>query len=372
MAIIGIDLGTTNSLVSVFRNGRVEIIQGVTGEKMIPSAVGIGADGALLIGQAAKERNVLHPDSCAVEFKRRMGKNDKIALGEAFYTPEELSAFILKKCKEEAEYYLGEAVTEAIISVPAYFDNDKREATKLAAGLAGLKCQRILNEPSAAALSYRIESGNEDEQYIMVVDFGGGTLDVSLVDCFENIVEIEAVSGNNMLGGKNFDEQIAEAFIEENGLCRDEITDAEYALIKRVAEDSKILLEQQETVIMRCKLNEKLYSMELTEQKMITLCRNLLLQLKEVMVKVVKDAGCPISSITDVVLVGGTCRLKMVQTYISELFHREITCREDNQLLVAKGIGYYAGIKAAAGHIEPLPIFSRNYGFPSIREKIIM
>lgn len=354
MAIIGIDLGTTNSLVSVFRNGHVEIIRDVTGEEMIPSAVAVNDEKKILIGRAAKERNILHPEQCAVEFKRRMGSEDKITLGDSIYTPEELSAFILKKCREEAELYLGEPVTEAIISVPAYFDNNKRAATKAAAALAGLNCQRILNEPSAAALAYRLESEKTDEQYVMVIDFGGGTLDVSLVDCFENIVEIAGVSGNNRLGGKNFDEKIAETFLSENALDKGEITDSDYALVKRMAEESKIMLSQDEHVIMKCKIGDSFYSMELTDEKLINICGNLLLQMKEVMVRVIKDADCSIHDITDVILVGGTCKLKIVQKYISELFHKDVVCGEDTQTLVAKGIGYYAGIKEQASGIKDI------------------
>lgn len=354
MAIIGIDLGTTNSLVSVFRNGHVEIIRDVTGEEMIPSAVAVDDEKKILIGKAAKERNILHPEQSAVEFKRRMGSVDKISLGDSIYTPEELSAFILKKCKEEAENYLGEPVTEAIISVPAYFDNNKREATKMAAAIAGLNCQRILNEPSAAALAYRLESEETDEQYVMVIDFGGGTLDVSLVDCFENIVEIAGVSGNNRLGGKNFDEKIAKAFLEENEIDKDGITDSDYALVKRMAEESKIMLSQKENVIMKCKLGDRFYSMELNDEKLIKICGNLLLQMKEVMVRVIKDANCSVNEITDVILVGGTCKLKIVQKYISELFHRDFVCGEDTQTLVAKGIGYYVGIKEQAAGIKDI------------------
>lgn len=348
MAIIGIDLGTTNSLVSVFRNGKAEIIQDITGEKMIPSAVAVDKEGKMLVGKAAKERNILHPEECAIEFKRHMGSKEKIYLGDSMYTPEELSAFVLKKCKDEAENYLGETVTEAIISVPAYFDNDKRAATKRAAAIAGLNCQRILNEPSAAALAYRIESVNEDEQYVMVIDFGGGTLDVSVVDCFENIIEIAGVSGNNRLGGKNFDEIIAKAFLDENNLRREVITESDYVLIKRTAEDSKILLSTKDNVTMRCKIGGNFYNMEIDEEKLLNLCGTLLLQLKDVMVKVIKDVGCSIADITDVILVGGTCKLKIVQKYISELFHRSLVCSEDTQMLVAKGIGYYVGIKEQA------------------------
>lgn len=211
--------------------------------------------------------------------------------------------------------------------------------------MAGLSCDRILNEPSAAALAYRIESGRDDEQYMMVIDFGGGTLDVSLVDCFENIVEIAGVSGNNRLGGKNFDALIAETFLAENHLDREELSDVDLALIKREAENSKIALSGQEQVRMSCKIGETVYAMVLDDEVLIKSCGKLLYQMKEVMVRVIKDAGCQISDITDVILTGGTCKNRIVRNFISELFHRDLVCGRDAQVLVAKGIGYYVGIK---------------------------
>ncbi|MBD5136581.1 MAG: Hsp70 family protein [Lachnospiraceae bacterium] len=344
MAIIGIDLGTTNSLVSVYRNGNVEIIKNILEENYIPSAVAIDEDERILVGKPARERIYRYPEDCAIEFKRQMGSIDRITIGNKHYLPEELSAFVLKKCKEEAEIYLNEEVTEAVISVPAYFDNQQREATKRAAKIAGLVCNRIINEPSAAALAHRMKMGIEEEQYIIVIDFGGGTLDVSLVDCFENIVEIAAVSGNNKLGGKNFDEQIAKEFIRENQLEEESLSPEEYSLIIRKAEETKIALGGNEQVTMRCKLKDKLYTMVITQEKLLSITGNLLAALKEVMVRVIRDAGCTIDEITDILPAGGCCRLQIVQNYLKELFKREIAVSDDIQELVVKGLGYYIGI----------------------------
>lgn len=344
MAIIGIDLGTTNSLVSVYRNGKVEIIQNILEENYIPSAVAVDENEMILVGRPAKERIYRYPKDCAIEFKRQMGSVERIQVGNKSYLPEELSAFVLKKCKEEAEIYLNEEVTEAVISVPAYFDNQQREATKRAAKIAGLVCNRIINEPSAAALSHRMQTGIDAEQYIIVIDFGGGTLDVSLVDCFENIVEIAAVSGNNKLGGKNFDEQIAKEFLRENQLDAGGLSTEEYSLIIRKAEETKIALGGNEQVTMRCKLRDKLYTMVITQEKLLSITGNLLAALKEVMVKVIRDAGCAIDEITDILPAGGCCRLQIIQNYLKELFKREIAVSDDIQELVVKGLGYYIGI----------------------------
>lgn len=344
MAIIGIDLGTTNSLVSVYRDGKAEIIKNVLEENYIPSAVALDENNRILVGKPAREKVYCNPENCAIEFKRQMGGIERIRLGDKSYLPEELSAFVLKKCKEEAEIYLKEEVTEAVISVPAYFDNQQREATKNAAKIAGLVCNRIINEPSAAALAHRMKTGISEEQYILVIDFGGGTLDVSLVDCFENIVEIVGVSGNNKLGGKNFDEQIAKEFLAVNKLEAEELSQEEYSMVMRKAEEAKIALGENEHVNMRCRLRDNIYSMMITQDKLFSITGNLLLSLKEVMVKVIQDAGCTIEEITDVLPVGGCCRLKIVQKYLEDLFHRQIDISDDIQELVVKGLGYYIGI----------------------------
>lgn len=354
MAIIGIDLGTTNSLVSVYRDGKSVIIKNVLEENYIPSAVALDEDNRILVGKPAREKVYCNPEKCAIEFKRQMGSIERIQLGDKSYLPEELSAFVLKKCKEEAEIYLKEEITEAVISVPAYFDNQQREATKNAAKIAGLVCNRIINEPSAAALAHRMKSGTDEEQYILVIDFGGGTLDVSLVDCFENIVEIVGVSGNNKLGGKNFDEQIAKEFLIENQLKAEELSQEEYSMIMRKAEEAKIALGEKEQVTMRCRLKDNLYTMIITQEKLLSITGNLLLSLKEVMVKVIQDAGCTIEEITDVLPVGGCCRLKIIQNYLEDLFHRQIDVSDDIQELVVKGLGYYIGIMEQKAGMEEI------------------
>ncbi|MDE6155083.1 MAG: Hsp70 family protein, partial [Eubacterium sp.] len=195
MAIIGIDLGTTNSLASVWKNGRCELIPNSFGEFLTPSVVGFDDDGSIIIGKIAKQRLISHPDLTAASFKCFMGTNKEIMLGNKSFTPPELSSFILRQLKEDAELYLGEPVEEAVISVPAYFDDNGRSATKLAGELAGLKVERIINEPSAAALAYKQNTDNED--MFLIFDFGGGTLDISIVDIFESVIEIVAVAGDN-------------------------------------------------------------------------------------------------------------------------------------------------------------------------------
>lgn len=198
MAIIGIDLGTTNSLVSYWKEGTVKLIPNSMGSVLTPSVVSVMQE-EILVGQSAKERGLTHDSETAASFKRFMGTKKKYQLGSRIFTPAELSALVLKKLKQDAEAYLNEPVEEAIITVPAYFNDRQRTDTKLAAKMVGLKVERLINEPSAAALAYQTAQ-NQEDAVLLVLDFGGGTLDISVVECFENVIEIEAVSGDNHLG----------------------------------------------------------------------------------------------------------------------------------------------------------------------------
>ncbi len=198
MAIIGIDLGTTNSLVSYWKDGTAKLIPNAMGSVLTPSVISVMQD-EILVGQSAKERRLTHGSETAASFKRFMGTKKKYQLGSRIFTPAELSALVLKKLKKDAEQYLNEPVEEAIITVPAYFNDRQRTDTKLAAKMAGLKVERLINEPSAAALAYQTAQ-NKEEAVLLILDFGGGTLDISVVECFENVIEIEAVSGDNHLG----------------------------------------------------------------------------------------------------------------------------------------------------------------------------
>jgi molecular chaperone HscC len=214
--IVGIDLGTTNSLVGVWRDGAVSLIPNSLGHLLTPSAVGAGEDGSILVGLAARERLVTHPALTAATFKRYMGTDRLIFVGEKGYRPEELSALVLRSLKADAEAFLGEPVEEAIITVPAYFNDIQRKATKAAGTLAGLKVERLLTEPTAAALAYGLNADDPDE-LILVVDLGGGTFDVSLLHRFEGVVEVRATAGDSRLGGEDFVDAIVAAFMAGPG-----------------------------------------------------------------------------------------------------------------------------------------------------------
>lgn len=371
MAVIGIDLGTTNSLAAVWRDGKACLIPDASGNYMTPSIVAVDTAGNVLTGYAAREEELLAPERCASNFKRFMGTKKRYLLAGKEFAPEELSALVLKRIKEGAEAFLGEEVTEAVISVPAYFNNDQRYATKLAAGLAGIVCERIINEPSAAALTARnIENignlgargavfGNKEpdgasEQCLLVFDFGGGTLDVSIVDCFENIVEITAIAGDNRLGGTDFDEAVAVAFCAENGLDWEALDAGEKMALLFEGRRCKEALSAQETVTMRYQREGECLAMELTSEKMFSLAPGLFRRMKNVISRALTDAGLGLSKITQVLLVGGSARMPAVQMFLSRLFGRKVTAGDEPDFLVARGIGIYAGIKERREEVRDL------------------
>lgn len=248
MAIIGIDLGTTNSLVCVCQDGRVRLVPGPLGDVLTPSVVSVEENGEICIGAVAKERLITHPSDTAASFKRYMGTEKVFTLAGRSFTPQELSSFVLRQLKEDAERFLGEAVTEAVISVPAYFNDDQRYATREAGRLAGIYVERLINEPSAAALAASRISGQEEGSYL-VFDLGGGTLDVSVVDYFENVIEIVAVSGDTHLGGNDFDEVIARSCCKAGGLNYEDLEEDQKASLLRLSEKCKKELRDRKSVV---------------------------------------------------------------------------------------------------------------------------
>lgn len=344
MAVIGIDLGTTNSLAVCYRNGRAEIIKNSLGEISTPSVVSVDENGEILVGKIAKERLISHPEASACEFKRDMGLRRKITLGGKDFSPEELSALVLKKIKEDAEKYLGEPVDEAVISVPAYFDDNCRSAAKLAARLAGLNVQRLVNEPSAAALAYQAEHGFCDGTY-MIVDFGGGTLDVSIVDSFDSVMEILAVAGNNHLGGKDFNEAVADYFCRENGIDRGSLSPDEKAIVYKLAENCKVALSDTPAAMMVANIGGKQYSLTLDNNKLIEISAPVFEKMAQPIRKALKDSKCSIDDIDDIILVGGSCKMPTVRAFIAEITGRKPCTDIDPDTAIAVGAGIFAGIK---------------------------
>lgn len=345
MAIIGIDLGTTNSLVSVWKDNEAFIIPDALGNIMQPSVVTVDGEGKLLVAWAAKEEYLKCPERGVAGFKRTMGSATEYNLNGKTYRSEELSAIVLKKLKSIAEEYLGEEIHEAVISVPAYFDNEQRYATKLAAELAGIKCERILNEPSAAALAARYQETDEEE-YMLVFDLGGGTLDVSIVDCFEEIIEITAISGDNKLGGRDFDECIARHFCKVNQIDWNDLDVLTKTRLLYEAQNAKETLTYRGKCKM-CHMIDGIHGeMELDEAVLYEIAKDLFIKIRSIIEKAVIDSGLKLSDISKILLVGGSSKMPIIQKYLRKLFGREVSITGDAEELVAKGVGVYTAIKS--------------------------
>lgn len=352
MAIIGIDLGTTNSLVCVFQDGYTMLIPNSFGKTLTPSVVSVEEDGSIYVGAVAKERMVTHSEATAASFKRHMGTSKVYELSGRRFTPQELSSFVLRQLKEDAERFLGEEVTEAVISVPAYFNDNQRHATKEAGELAGLKVERLINEPSAAALTAS-RLGGKDEGSFLVFDFGGGTLDVSVVDYFDNVIEIIAVSGDNHLGGDDFDEKIARYFCEQYQISYQELTAGEKASLLQHAEECKKELSV---------LKEVTYTFELHGEKKVTLDNVRLAKLgqdmfdraAQVITRVLSDSGRKMEDMDEVILVGGSSKMPVVGFFLLTAFGKEAHAAASPDEIVGMGAGIYAGIKERKEELRDL------------------
>lgn len=345
MPVIGIDLGTTNSLVCIFKEGSACLIPNSLGTFLTPSAVALDSEKTVWTGAVAKEKAISDPEHTAVSFKRHMGTSYSFTLQGQTFCPEELSALILKQLKADAEQYLGEPVEEAVISVPAYFNDEQRSATREAGKLAGLKVERLINEPSAAALACRRASGDEDSRFL-VIDFGGGTLDVSVVECFEQIIEIQAVAGDNRLGGDDFDHGIADYFCRQHGLSLISLPLSEQACLLKKAEQCKRRLTEAEAAVIEHERQGGKLGLILTRQLLVEICASIFSRLKETVERCLKDADCHIHDIDSIVLAGGSCKMPVVQRYIAHFLGKEPWLCSDPDEIVAIGAGIYAGIKA--------------------------
>ena len=351
MAIIGIDLGTTNNLACICQDGKSIRIPNSLGQALTPSAVSIDDDGKILVGAVAKERLISHPSASAASFKRYMGTNKVFLLAGQSFTPQELSSFILRQLKEDAERFLGEKVTEAVISVPAYFNDHQRYATKEAGRLAGLHVERLVNEPSAAALAASQISGKEEGCYL-VFDFGGGTLDVSVVDYFDNVIEIIAVSGDNHLGGDDFDAIIARRFCSLQQMDYNHLDPIQQASLLRLAEDCKKQLTSQSQAELVWEAGGK--SIALTNIELARLCQGIFDRIRQVITNALRDSSRLMADIDEIVLVGGSSKMPVVSLYLQNFFQRKPCMIGSPDEIVAVGAGIYAGIKERRQDIRDL------------------
>ena len=319
--IVGMDLGTTNSLIAYYTDQGPKVIPNRLGEKLTPSIVSIDEDGTVYVGRTAQERLRLYPESSAAVFKRDMGSAKKYQLGQKEFTAEELSSLVLRSLKEDAEAYLGQPVTEAVISVPAYFNDMRRKATKRAGELAGFKVERIINEPTAAAIAYGLynETGHAKN---LVFDLGGGTFDISILDYFAPILEVRAVAGDNYLGGEDFTKVIEDMFFKKNEELNPEtLSPREKALIWKAAESCKVELSDSGAAHVKCVIGEKQYDTEITYASYEKACESLYDRIRLPIKKALSDAKLKITDIDKVVLVGGATKYSGVRTFVSKTFH---------------------------------------------------
>lgn len=353
MASIGIDLGTTNSLVCVCLDGETTLIPNSLGEILTPSVVSINENREICVGAVAKERLVSHPEVSASSFKRFMGTNKLIFLDGKSFTPQELSAFVLRQLKEDAERFLNEEVTEAVISVPAYFNDNQRYATKEAGYLAGLKVERLVNEPSAAALAASRIS-KEEEQCYLVFDFGGGTLDVSVVDYFENVIEIIAVSGDNRLGGDDFDQIIARRFCLEHQMDYEEMEPQQRATLLRLAEICKRELTTNDSTLLTFEVDGGNLQMTMNHVDLADSAHELFDRINLVVKRALADSRRTIELVDEVVLVGGSSKMPVLSIYLESLLGRKPRAIGSPDEVVAMGAGIFAAIKARRQEVRDL------------------
>ncbi|MCL2839253.1 MAG: molecular chaperone DnaK [Defluviitaleaceae bacterium] len=328
--IIGIDLGTTNSCVAVMEGGQPVVIANSEGLRTTPSVVAFTKAGERLVGETAKRQAITNPDNTVMSIKRQMGTGFKVKIEDKDYSPQELSAMILTKLKTDAEAYLGEKVTKAVITVPAYFTDSQRQATKDAGKIAGLEVERIINEPTAAALSYGLD--NEKEQKIMVYDLGGGTFDVSIIDIGDGVIEVLATSGNNRLGGDDFDDRIIKFLVEEFKKMENMDLSQDKMAMQRLKEAAEKAKKELSTVITTninlpfITMNQdgpKHMDINLTRAKFDELTHDLVEKTMTPVQTALKDADLSPSDLDKVLLVGGSTRIPSVQDAVKKLTGKE-------------------------------------------------
>ncbi|HAT1502383.1 TPA: molecular chaperone DnaK [Corynebacterium striatum] len=350
---VGIDLGTTNSVVSVLEGGEATVIANSEGSRTTPSVVAFAKNGEILVGQSAKNQAVTNVDRTIRSVKRHIGTDWTIDIDDKKYTPQEISARTLMKLKRDAEAYLGEGVTDAVITVPAYFEDSQRQATKEAGQIAGLNVLRIVNEPTAAALAYGLEKG-EQEQTILVFDLGGGTFDVSLLEIGDGVVEVMATAGDNQLGGDDWDQRIVDWLVEKfksaNGI---DLTKDKMALqrLREAAEKAKIELSSSQSaninlpyITVDSEKNPLFLDETLSRTEFQKITQDLLDRTKAPFNQVIKDAGLSLSEVDHVVLVGGSTRMPAVSELVKEMTGREPNKGVNPDEVVAVGAALQAGV----------------------------
>lgn len=341
--IVGIDLGTTNSLITRFGENGPELIPNAHGGFLTPSAIFIDEKDVAIIGPSAKHHLVTDPKSATSKFKRLMGTNQHTKLGRKNFRPEDLSALILKSLKEDAEEFLGENISDAVISVPAYFNDVQRQATIAAAKIAGLSVRRLINEPTAAALAYGLLD-REGENTFLVVDLGGGTFDVSILEMFSGVMEVRASAGDAFLGGEDFTDRVLAYFMEIQKKSKSDFEPEDIARLRSLADKAKHELSEKPVVDVPFSFEGQEITLEISRPKFEEITSDLIGRMRTPMQRAISDAGLKSSEIDRIVLVGGATRMGLVRSLITRLFKRFPEHDLDPDTVVAMGAAVQAGL----------------------------
>ncbi|AJP72135.1 Hsp70 family protein [Sphingomonas hengshuiensis] len=351
--IIGIDLGTTNSAAALWRDGQPVLIPNALGDMLTPSAVSLTADGALLVGMAARERQATHPRDTVTAFKRHMGTQQIATLGKRGFNAEELSALVLRQLKADAEAFTGEPVTGAVITVPAYFNDRQRKATRRAGQLADLKVERLVNEPTAAALAFGVQT--REQEPFLVFDLGGGTFDVSIVEVFDGVIEVRASSGDNRLGGEDFNERLID--LARPRLQPQSALDAAdpvvlHELLRAAAERARRTLSDANEAEFAIVLDGKALSTTVTADAFEEAAAQLLQRLRDPVLRSLRDSSIRVEDLSEIVLVGGSTRMPVVRRAITRMFGRFPNATVHPDHAVALGAAVQAGLLARSAALE--------------------
>ncbi|ADY22403.1 molecular chaperone HscC [Bacillus paranthracis] len=344
MAIIGIDLGTTNSLVATWSEDGATLIPNVLGEFLTPSVVSVDETGEVLVGRIAKERLITHPQLTAATFKRFIGTEKKYELGTYTFSSEELSSFVIKSLKQDAEVYLNEEVTGAVISVPAYFNDTQRKSTKRAAEIAGLTVERLISEPTAAAIAYGLYQ-EQSETKFLVFDLGGGTFDVSILELFEGIMDVKSIAGDNYLGGEDFTKSLMTFFLESHQLDPESLDSKTLSLIYTQAERCKLALCNESAATMNVVIHNQTYETSINRGEFEKIVTPLLLRLRYPIERALRDASLNPNDLDAVILIGGATRMPLVKSVISKMFGRMPYANINPDETVALGAAIQVALK---------------------------
>jgi molecular chaperone HscC len=344
--IVGIDLGTTNSAAAVWRDGAPELVPNALGDLLTPSAVAIGDDGSILIGLAARERMVTDPGSARALFKRTIGSQAKFTLGKRDYSSEELSSLVLRSLKNDVEVRTGESVRKAVITVPAYFNDKQRKATRRAGELAGLTVERLINEPTAAALAYGIHELDEEKPFL-VFDLGGGTFDVSIVEIFDGVIEVRSSAGNNRLGGEDFNQVLVNMALQklETRDWKSVMNPRLQATLRDAAERARRRLSEADETILGFVWDGNAYELPVTGAEFEERAAPLIEKLREPVVRALRDGGVRVEDLSEIVMVGGATRMPIVRRAATRMFGRFPAMRVHPDHAVALGAAIQGALK---------------------------